>query len=281
LAGFNTIKTEYPMKANIVVFVVASLVGTTALSAATLDEIKARKVITVGVKADYKPFGFRDPSGAIVGIEPELAADLAKRLGAKLELVPVIAVNRMEFLQQGKIDVLMATMSDTPERRKVVQGIDPQYYSDAVNVMTAKRAAIKSWEDLKDKPVCATAGSWYIKDVAQKYNPQIVSFEGSEKPLFALQQGNCVGYLYDQTFIQGKLLDPQWKDDFAMPLTGIMETPWMIAVAKGNDDLAKVVSDTTVDWFKTGAIMKLEEKYGITPTEYSKRMHEKYKGASN
>src|ERR1700742_5030577 len=87
--------------------------------AADLKEIQSRGTLIVGAKADYKPFGFRDPSGAVVGIEPDLAADLAKQLGVKLEIVPVVAANRMEFLQQGKIDVLIATMSDKPERRKV------------------------------------------------------------------------------------------------------------------------------------------------------------------
>ncbi|HEV7820242.1 MAG TPA: transporter substrate-binding domain-containing protein, partial [Burkholderiales bacterium] len=85
-----------------------------------LDDIKKRGTLIVGVKADYKPYGFRDPSGAIVGIEPDLAADVAKRLGVKLELVPVVSSNRMQFLEQGKIDLMIATMNDKPDRRKVV-----------------------------------------------------------------------------------------------------------------------------------------------------------------
>lgn len=248
--------------------------------AASVDEIKKRGTLIVGVKADYKPFGFRDPSGGIVGIEPDLAADLAKRLGVKLELVPVISANRMEFLQQGKIDALIATMSDQPARRKVVQAIDPPYYSDAVNLMTAKRANISSWEDVKGKPVCATTGAWYNKDVAQKYGAEIVAFDGSEKPLFALKQGNCVGYLYDQTFIQGKLLDDEWKKDFAMPLKGVMEAPWIMAVAPGNDTMKTALEEATVDWMKSGKIVELEKKWGIEPTDYSKRMHEKMKSGS-
>src|SRR5687768_10989910 len=94
-------------------------------SAASLAEVKERGTLIVGVKADYKPFGFRDPSGSIVGIEPDLAALLAERVGVKAELVPVIATNRLEFLQQGKIDLIIATMSDTPERRQVVDAVEP------------------------------------------------------------------------------------------------------------------------------------------------------------
>lgn len=259
--------------------VAAVAFGSLQANAASVDEIKSRGKLIVGVKADYKPFGFRDPSGAIVGIEPDLAADLAERLGVELELVPVISANRMEFLQQGKIDALIATMSDKPERRKVVDAIDPPYYSDSINILAAKRANLTSWEDLKGKPVCATTGAFYNKDVAQQYGAEIVAFDGSEKPLFALSQGNCVGYLYDQTFIQGKLLEDEWKADYAMPLKGIMETPWIMAVAPGNESMQTLLEEATLDWMKSGRIVELEEKWGIEPTDYSKRMHEMKKGS--
>ena len=59
-------------------------------AAQTLDKIKQRGVLVVGSKADYKPFGFRDPAGNIVGFEPDLGRDVAERLGVKLELEPVV-----------------------------------------------------------------------------------------------------------------------------------------------------------------------------------------------
>jgi polar amino acid transport system substrate-binding protein len=253
----------------------------TAGAADGVDAIKQRGTLVVGVKADYKPFGFRDPSGTIIGIEPDLAADVAKRLGVKLELVPVVSSNRIEFLQQGKVDLLIATVSDKPERRRVVQAIDPQYYSDFVNVLLPKKSGIKDWAELKGKPVCATSGAWYNKDIARTYGAEIVAFDGSEKPLFALKQGNCVGYLYDQTFIQGRLLDEEWKAEYAMPLKGVLEAPWIMAVAPGNSTLQSLLETTTKDWMKTGFVVAEEKKWGIEPTDYSKAMHEKYKNATN
>ncbi len=105
-----------------------ALVGQVA-QADVIDDIKKRGVLKVGVKADYKPYGFRDPSGKIVGIEPELAGDVAKKLGVKVEFIPVVSSNRMQFLQQGKVDLMIATMTDKPARRKVVSIVDPNYYS--------------------------------------------------------------------------------------------------------------------------------------------------------
>lgn len=252
-----------------------------AAAADGVDAIKKRGTLIVGVKADYKPFGFRDPSGTIIGLEPDLAADLAKRLGVKLELVPVVSANRIEFLQQGKVDLLIATLSDKPERRRVVQAIDPNYYSDFVNVLLPKSSGITDWAQLKGKPLCATSGAWYNKDVARTYGAEIVAFDGSEKPLFALKQGNCIGYVYDQSMLQGKLLDDDWKANYALPLKGILDAPWMMAVAQGNTTLQAAVEDATKDWMKTGLIVNEERKWGIEPTAYSKAMHEKYKNATN
>src|SRR5678815_814925 len=96
-------------------------------AAQTLDKIKQRGVIVVGSKADYKPFGFRDPSGAIVGFEPDIARLVAEKLCVTVEIEPVVSSNRMQFLQQGKIDLMNATMNDKPDRRQVVGIIEPLY----------------------------------------------------------------------------------------------------------------------------------------------------------
>ncbi len=90
------------MKKLLIAAGLALLAGALPAKADVLENVKKKGVLVVGVKADYKPFGFRDPSGAIVGIEPDLAADVAKRLGVKLELVPVVSSNRIEFLQQAR-----------------------------------------------------------------------------------------------------------------------------------------------------------------------------------
>jgi polar amino acid transport system substrate-binding protein len=255
------------------------VVSATALASAdVLDDIKARGTLIVGAKADYKPFGFRDPSGAIVGLEPDLAADVAKRLGVKLELIPVNSANRMEFLQQGKIDLMIATMSDKPERRRIVQFIEPLYYADFVNVMLKDTISIKSWDDLKGKKICGTTGAWYNKTVSEKYGAEVIAFDGSDKPLLSLKGGDCLGYVYDQTFLVGKMMDPDWKTGYVMSLPGILEAPWAIAVKMGEDRFKKFMEDTSVDWIKTGTIVGLEKKWSVPPTEYAKRMYEQYKG---
>lgn len=244
-------------------------------AADAMQDIKAKGVLVVGTKADYRPFGFLDPSGKIVGFEPDLAADVAKRLGVKLELVPVVASNRIQFLQQGKIDLMIATMSDTPERRKIVDIVEPSYYASGTNVMAKKSDHLTSWEQLKGKKVCLIQGSFYNKELQEKYGVEGVAFPGTAESLTALRNGNCVGFAYDDTAIVGELQKPEWKD-YEMPLNSILVQPWGVGVKLGEKALADFMSKTVTDWHKTGLIQQEEKKWGIKPTKFAEEMHAKH-----
>ncbi len=240
-----------------------------------LSTIKSRGTLIVGVKADYPPFGFRAPSGQIEGIEPSLAADVAKGLGVKLDLVPVTAANRMQFLEQGKIDLMIATMSDTPERRRVVDIIQPDYYASGYNLMLPKAMHVTSWSDLKGKPICAIQGAYYNKQVAEKDGAQVIAFTGTAEALTALKQGRCIGFLFDDTAIQGELLNPEWSA-YAMPLESQDAIPWGVAVRKGEPDWAAYMSKVVTQWAKDGTVQKLEDEYHISHSKYAEELHAKY-----
>ncbi len=250
--------------------------GATVANADTLSDVKQKGVLVVGTKADYRPFGFLDPSGKIVGFGPDLAADIAKRIGVKLELVPVVASNRIQFLQQGKIDLLIATVSDTPERRKIVDFADPSYYGSGTNVLAPKSAHLKSWADVKGKKVCLIQGSFYNKELQEKYGIEGVAFPGTAEAFAALRNGNCVAFAYDDTAIVGEMLKPEWSS-YEMPLDSILFVPWGIAAKKGEKSLTDLVSQATIDWHKTGFIEQLEKKWNIKPTKFAQEMHDKYK----
>jgi polar amino acid transport system substrate-binding protein len=243
------------------------------LAAQTLDKIKQRGVLTVGTKADYKPFGFRDTNGAIVGFEPDLARDVAQQLGVRLELEPVVSANRMQFLQQGKIDLMIATMNVTQERRQTVGIVDPSYYASGVNVLAIKRAALKTWEQLKNQKICAIQGAWYNKVVAEKYGADIVAFRGQTESETALLQGNCIGWMYDDTAFLERLGDPKWAA-FEMPLETILDEPWGAAVRleERNGPWGQFMAKTLTEWHRSGKLVEVEKKWNIPPSAFLKRM---------
>jgi polar amino acid transport system substrate-binding protein len=248
-----------------VVVAAMSLVAGGAAVANQLDEIKKKGVLVVGVKTDYPPWGMRDPSGAIVGMEPDMAADVAKRLGVKLELVSVVSSNRMQFLQQGKIDLMIATMSDTAERRKVVGIVDPVYYASGVAIMANKKANIKSAADLKGKPVCALQGAFYNNDLQSKYTGQdLVAFKGIPETEQALLDGRCVGFVYDDVvLVWKKAQEKKWEGFDVVALPEWTPVPWGLAVKieELGNPWGKFMADTVKDWLKSGTLAALEKKW--------------------
>lgn len=247
-----------------------------------LDDIKKKGTLVVGVKADYPPFGFRNASGEIAGMEPELAADVAKRLGVKLELVPVVSSNRMLFLQQGKIDLMIATMSDNPDRRKEVGIIDPSYYASGVALLANKAAKIKSAADLKGKPVCAVQGAFYNNRTQSEFTQRdLVAFKGVPENEQALLNGQCVAFVYDDVLLISKKQSEaeKWKDFEVVPLTEFQPVPWGLAVKLDAKDGAwgKFMSETVTDWLKSGTLLELEKKWLGQNTEWLKEATEKAK----
>ena len=255
---------------------VLGVLGVSAASADALDDIKKKGALVVGTKADYRPFGFLDPSGKIVGFEPDLAADVAKRLGVKLELTPVIASNRIQFLQQGKIDMMIATMSDTPERRKIVDIVEPNYYGSGLNVLSPKSARLTSWDQLRGKKVCLIQGAFYNKELQEKYGVEGVAFPGTAEAYAALKNGSCVGFAYDDTAIVGEMQTPEWSA-YEMPLDSILFVPWGLAIKQGEKGFADFMLKTAVEWHKSGFIQELEKKWSIKPTKFAQEMRDKYK----
>ena len=200
----------------------------TPASADTLRDVIESGTLTVGVKADYKPYGYLNTEGKIVGIEPNLAQDVADVLGVELELVPVVASNRMQFLNQGKTDVMIATMTDTAERRKVVDILDPDYYSSGTNIMARESSGFSEWSDLDGAPVCGVQGAFYNRKTEEEFGAEIIGFTGTSEALNALQQGRCAAFVYDDSFLNSRLQEDGWSD-YEMPLETIDDAPWGIA----------------------------------------------------
>ena len=255
-------------------------------TADTMSDVINKGKLVVGVKTDYPPWGMRDKDGKIVGMEIDMAMDIGKRLSAKagkpisVDLISVVASNRMQFLQQGQIDLMIATMNDKPERRKVVGVILPDYYASGVAVMARKDAGIKGWADLKGKNICTIQGVWYNKDWGDKYGANLVAFPGRPEAEKALLDGRCVGWLYDDTAFSSLMVqDPdKWKN-FSIATPVVAEEPWAMAVRLEDrtGPWGKFVSEATVDWLASGTLMALEKKWGLPPSQWLKDMSEKCK----
>lgn len=260
----------------ITAIVALGLVSTAYAGNERFMKVMKRGNVVVGVKADYKPWGFRDTSGKIVGMEADMAQDVADALGVNLELVAVQSSNRMQFLQQGKIDLMIATMSDRTDRRKVVGIVEPNYYTSGTNVLAKKSAGLKKWAQLKNKPVCGKQGAFYNKQVSQKYGAKIVAFVGNAEAKQALKDGRCVAWVYDDSSIMADLASGDYND-YEMPLMTEDDNPWGLAVPREELDniWGRFMSGMIYHWHTSGRLIELEKKWGIQSTAYVTMMKAK------
>lgn len=243
----------------------------------TWNKVMERGKIVVGVKADYKPWGFRSENGDLVGMEIDMAKKVAEIMGVELELVAVQSSNRMQFLEQGKTDMFIATMSDRPDRREIVGIIQPNYYTSGTNVLAPKALGISSWEDLRGKPVCGKQGAFYNKIVTERYGAEVVAFTGNAEAKQALRDRKCIAWVYDDSSIGSDLASGNW-DDFEMPLNSEDDNPWGLAVplAEKNCIFGNFMSGVVFNMLQSGELIELEKKWGIQPTAFLADKKDKY-----
>ena len=233
------------------------------------NKVMSRGKIVVGVKADYKPWGFRDTSGEIVGMEIDMAKDVAAKMGVDIELVAVQSSNRMQFLEQGKIDLMIATMSDRKDRREIVGIVGPNYYTSGTNIMSPKALGLKNWEDLRGKPVCGKQGAFYNQIVEERYGAKIIAFTGNAEAKQALRDKKCIAWVYDDSSIGSDLSSGEW-DEFEMPLNSEDDNPWALAVPskERNCVFGRFMAGMQYQWHQDGSLIALEKKWGIKATKY-------------
>ncbi len=241
------------------------------------NKVMSRGKLVVGVKADYKPWGYRDESGNIVGMEVDMAQLVADAMGVELETVAVQSSNRMQFLEQGKIDMMIATMSDRPDRRKIVGITQPNYYTSGTNVLSPRALSLSNWEDLRGKPVCGKQGAFYNKIVNERYGADIVAFTGNAEAKQALRDKKCIAWVYDDSSIMSDLSSGNW-DEFEMPLASEDDNPWGLAVPLAEKDcvFGNFMSGMTYNWHQSGKLIELEAKWGIQATQYLKDKSAQY-----
>lgn len=260
----------------------ATMLSSTAAYAAECtndvwNKVMERGKVVVGVKADYKPWGYRDTDGSIVGMEIDFAQAAADAMGVELETVAVQSSNRMQFLEQGKIDMMIATMSDRADRREIVGIVQPNYYTSGTNVMAPKALGFTEWEDLRGKPVCGKQGAFYNQVVTERYGVEVVAFTGNAEAKQALRDKKCVAWVYDDSSIGSDLSSGEFEE-FEMPLASEDDNPWGMAVPLAERDciFGNFMSGLTFNMHQSGKLIELEQKWGIQATQYLQDKQQQY-----
>lgn len=238
---------------------------TSAQADATLDKIQQRHVLVVGVLLSGGPFGGIDPTTQKPrGLNVDLAEELGRQLGADVQLVPVLPANRVQFLQQGKVDLLIANMEWTAERGEILGFVPTPFYRVGGTAAVLKDSKISRWEDLKGQPVCTSQGSSYVKPLTE-LGAEIKAFKSSSESLLALRGNNCVAAVHDATLINPLIADTaEWQGYRALS-PELNPAPSVIWTRRGESDTQARLDPIIKELHRSGWLIEAQTRNRITP----------------
>lgn len=173
--------------------------GGNKAAARTIEQIKQSGSIKLGVFSDKAPFGYTDAQGNFAGYDVEYGKRLAQDLGVKPEFIPVEAASRVEFLESGKVDAILANFTVTPERKAKVDFANP-YMKVSLGVVSPEGKQIKTPEELKDKKVIVVKGTTAEAYLTKTYpDLKLTKFEQYTEATNALLDGRGDAWVTDNT----------------------------------------------------------------------------------
>lgn len=231
-----------------------------------VQAIKDRGVLRVGVKSDVPGFGLLDPAtNEYRGLEIDMAKALAKEIigdETKVEFTPVTADTRGTLLDNGQIDMVIATFTIKPERLEQWNFTDP-YYTDAVGLLVNKDSGFTSLKDLDGKKIGVAISATSKDAVIAAGEPDGLKFTFVEYASYpeistALGAKKVDAFSVDKSILRGYLSDDRvlLDDEFSPQDYGI-------ATKKSNTDLAAYVNDFIARIKADGTLQSFIDANGI------------------
>ena len=207
----------------------------------TLDEIKDSGEINIGVFSDKNPFGYVDDNGDYQGYDVYFAERLGKDLGVKINYVSTEAANRVEYLETGKVDIVLANFTVTDERAEKVDFALP-YMNVALGVVSREDNVIKSLDNWnKDDSIIVISGTTAETYLTENYpDIPLQKFDSYATAKEAFQNGTSVAWANDNTEVIAFALQ---NKGYTVGISELGNKDTIApAVTKGNDSLREWIN---------------------------------------
>ncbi len=241
--------------------VVATGFAAIGLSAAVADELETLKekgTIRIAMSGAYPPFNFVNDENQVVGFDPAIGTEIAKRMGLKAEIVTTAWDGIIGGLLANKYDAIVGSMTITAERDKVVDFVGP-YYSDKRAIFTKPGSGITSLKDLEGKKVGLTLGETH-EDWAREKGYNVSTYKGLPELLLELENGRVDAIVNDSIAAILAMTEKGQKFEmFADPTTEPFGAG--IAIREGNPELAAAMQKALDSIMEDGTYLKLAEKW--------------------
>lgn len=202
----------------------------------TLDEIKESKTINIGVFSDKHPFGYVDEEGKYQGYDIYLAERLGKDLGVNINYVSTEAANRIEYLQSGKVDIILANFTVTDERKEAVDFALP-YMNVSLGVISPKDKVVTDLANWNaDDQMIVISGTTAEAFLVKNYpDIKLQKYDSYATAKNALENGNGAAWANDNTEV---IAFAKQNPNFTVGIASLGESDTIApAVTKGNASL--------------------------------------------
>lgn len=232
------------------------------------DQVQAiieRGVLRVGVKQDVPNFGYKNPdSGEFEGLEIDIARKIADELGVDIEFTPVTAQTRGPLLDNGQVDLVIATFTIT-EERKLLYNFTTPYYTDAVGFLVNKDSGIKTFTDLNGKTIGVAQGSitrTLVSELADKYGIAVNFAELGSYPELSvsLRAHRTDAFSVDQSILSGYIGSKSELMDFSFSASD-----YGIVTKLSNKDLNNYLNSLVEKWTSDGSLQAIYDANGLEP----------------
>lgn len=218
----------------------------------TMAELNEAGAITIGTKFDQPLFGLMGPSGTPEGFDVEIGKIIASELGIAeddIEWVETVSANREPFIENGQVDIVIATYTINDARKEVVSFAGPYYMAGQSILVLADNDDIQSEEDLVGQPVCSVTGSTPAAKL-EEIGAEPVLTDTYSNCLEPLRNGTVVAVSTDNVILAG--LAAQNEGEFKVAGEPFTEEPYGIGLALDDTDFRMWINDVLEKSYEDG-----------------------------
>ena len=221
--------------------------GASFAEGTTMARLQQEGAVTIGTKFDQPLFGLKNLEGKPEGFDVEIAKLIAGEMGISadsIEWIETVSANREPFIQQDKVDFVVATYTINDERKQVVDFAGP-YYEAGQDIMVAKGnpEGIGGPDDLAGKKVCSVTGSTPAENIRENYpEADLTEFDVYSKCAEALKNGQVQAVTTDNVILLG--LISQDEESFELVGEPFTKEPYGIGLKKGDTEFRNFINDT-------------------------------------
>ncbi|MFK4638485.1 glutamate ABC transporter substrate-binding protein [Paenarthrobacter histidinolovorans] len=227
----------------------------------TMAKLSEAKTIKIGTKFDQPLFGQKGLDGKPVGFDVEMGKAIAAKLGIpadKIEWVETVSQNRESFIEQGRVDLVIATYTINDARKEKVSFAGPYYEAGQALLVNKDDNSITKPEDVAGKKVCSVTGSTPAKTIAEKYKAEVVPAATYTACLEPLRNKQVVAVTTDNVILAGYVDKEPDAFKLASDETFTKE-PYGIGLKKDDTVFRNWINDQLEEFAKDGTYKKAWE----------------------